>query len=156
MKKINHLFKLIPEAHPATFQGYEFLTLVRFNDEDYITIIDNVVKGEIVAYVMDFCRKEFDARPEETEEAIVKVAIDWYENNRTNYPISVEFARQGLSSISSRIVRKFPVDFVTRVIGPLPEFNMGAPHKVKKRKKKAIPKNVEVIYRTLPRENVEG
>lgn len=148
MKKINQLFPLIAEPHPENFGGYAFLTLVRYNDEDYITIIDNVVKGEIIAYVLDFCSKEFESKPQESEEAIIKVAIQWNDTAKGKYPISVEFARQGLGPITSRIVRKFQVDYVTRVIGPMPEFNMGMPHKIKKRKKKSPPKGIEVIYRS--------
>jgi len=30
----------------------------------------------------------------------------------------------------------------------MPSFNMGGPHKVKKRKKKNVPKGIEVIYRS--------
>lgn len=149
MKKINQLFPLVAEPHPETYAGYGFLTMISFNSENYITIVDNIVKEEIVAYVLDFCPKEFENKPEESEQAIIRVASIWYEIQPAAYPVSIEFARKGISAITSRIIRKFPIDFVTRVIGPLPEFNMGAPEKTKKRKKKSPPKGVEVIYRTL-------
>ena len=106
MKKINQLFPLVAEPHPENYNGCAFLTLVCYNGENFITIIDNIVNGEIVAYVLDHCTKEFDQRPEDSEQAIISVATAWYENNRHKYPVSVEFARHGISDMASKIIRK--------------------------------------------------
>jgi hypothetical protein len=43
------------------------------------------------------------------------------------------------------ILRAYPIDYVTRVIGPLPQFDMEGPIKVRKRKRKDIPSGVEII-----------
>ena len=147
MKKISQAFPLINEPHPATYNGPPFLTLIRFNDKDYINIVDNVINNEIVTYVLDLCPKEFDYKPEFREQALIEVAYDWHDNSKGKYPISIEFSRRGLSLESSKILRRFTVDFVTRVIGPLPQFEMGGPYKVKKRKRKPVPTNVEFINR---------
>jgi hypothetical protein len=149
MKKINQLFPLVAEPHPDHYKGYEFLTLICFNGETFITIIDNVVKGEIIAYVLDFCAREYESQPEASEDYIIKVTHHWFTENRTSYPVSIEFAKSGISLLASKIIRKFPVDFVTRVIGPLPTFAMGAPTKIKKRKKKGPPRGIEVVYHRL-------
>lgn len=148
MKKINQAFPLINEDHPATYNGPPFLTLIRFNDKDSITIVDNVINNEIVSYVLDLCPKEFSHNPELKEHALIEVAYDWFENSNGAYPISIEFSRRGMSEYTSKILRRFTVDYVTRVIGPLPRFEMGGPTKVKKRKRKSIPKNVEFIDKT--------
>jgi hypothetical protein len=145
MKKINQAFPLINEPHPVTYLGPPFLTLIRFNDKDYINIVDNVINNEIVTYVLDLCPKEFDYKPELREQALIEIAYDWHENSKAQYPISIEFSRRGVSLEASKILRRFTVDYVTRVIGPLPQFEMGGPFKVKKRKRKPVPTNVEFI-----------
>lgn len=145
MKKINQVFPLISEPHPVTYLGPPFLTLIRFNEKDYINIVDNVINSEIVTYVLDLCPKEFDYHSEMREQALIEIAYEWYENSKASYPISIEFSRRGVSIETSKILRRFPVDYVTRVIGPLPQFEMGGPFKVKKRKRKPVPNNVEFI-----------
>ena len=147
MKKINQAFPLINEPHPETYNGPPFLTLIRFNDKDYINIVDNVLNNEIVTYVLDLCPKEFGDRPELREQALIEIAYEWYENPVIAYPISIEFSRRGVGPEASKILRRFPVDYVTRVIGPLPRFEMGGPFKVKKRKRKPVPTNIEFINR---------
>lgn len=147
MKKINQAFPLINEPHPVTYNGPPFLTLIRFNDKDYINIVDNVINNEIVTYVLDLCPKEFDYKPELKEQALIEIAYDWYETSHAAYPISIEFSRRGVVAEASKIMRRFTVDYVTRVIGPLPTFEMGGPFKVKKRKRKPVPKGVEFINR---------
>lgn len=147
MKKINQAFPLINEPHPETYAGPPFLTLIRFNDKDYINIVDNVINNEIVTYVLDLCPKEFDYKPELKEQQLIEIAYDWYEESKASYPISIEFSRRGISVDATKILRRFTVDYVSRVIGPLPRFEMGGPFKVKKRKRKPIPTNVEFINR---------
>ncbi len=147
MKKINQAFPLINEPHPETYSGPAFLTLIRFNDVDYINIVDNVINNEIVSYVLDFCPKEFDYKPELREHALIEIAYEWYTSPKPDYPISIEFSRRGVSVEASKILRRFTVDYVTRVIGPLPRYEMGGPFKTKKRKRKPVPKGVEFIDR---------
>lgn len=147
MKKINQAFPLINEPHPATYSGPPFLTLIRFNDKDYINIVDNVINSEIVTYVLDLCPKEFDYKPDLREQNLIEIAYDWHETAKGAYPISIEFSRRGVSLEASKILRRFTIDYVTRVIGPLPQFEMGGPFKVKKRKRKPIPAGVEFINR---------
>ena len=150
MKKVNQAFPLISEPHPITYKGPPFLTLIRFHDKDCITIVDNVINNEIVTYVLDLCPKEFQYKPVEREQALIEIAYDWFDASKAAYPISIEFSRRGVSLEASRILRRFPVDFVTRVIGPLHRFDMGGPYKVKKRKRKPLPKGVEFIDRVHP------
>lgn len=145
MKKINQAFPLVNEPYPDTYPGPKFLTLIRFNDKDYINIVDNVINNEIVTYVLDLCPKEFDYKPELREQTLIEIAYDWFETSSHIYPISIEFSRRGVAPEASKILRRFTVDYVTRVIGPLPRFEMGGPFKVKKRKRKPIPKGVEFV-----------
>lgn len=142
-------FPLVVEPHPADYEGYDFITLVRFNDDTFLSVIDNVSKKYIFGYVIDMCG------PDQFEEQkLIEVAYEWYGTNGDRYPISVELSKRGLIERAQTILRAFPLDYVTRVIGPLPHFNMAGPTKVRKRKKKEISKNIEIIHRPLNSVNV--
>ena len=137
-------FPLVVEPHPEDYDGYEFITLIRFNDESYLNIVDNINKKYIYGYVIDLCGPEqFD------EEELIKIAYEWYYSNGDRYPISVEFSKRGLTDKASNILRVFPLDYVTRVIGPLPHFNMDGPNRVRKRKRKEISKGIEITYKRI-------
>lgn len=126
-------FPLVVEPHPNDYFGYEFLTLIRFNDESSLNIIDNVSKKYIHTYVVDLCGPE-----SVDEEALINVANEWYHSNGKRYPISIEFSRRNMVEETSKILRAYPLDYVSRVIGPLTYFNMGGPIRVRKRKRKLI------------------
>ncbi len=148
MKTSAQSFPLIIEAHPDTYSGPPFLTLIRFNNKDYINIVDNVMNNELIVYVLDLCPQACEYKANAKEKRIIDVAYDWYETSREKHPISIEFSRRGMCSETSKIIRSFQIDYVSRVIGPLPTFEMGGPFKVKKRKRKPIPNNVEFVNKT--------
>lgn len=126
-------YPLIVESYPSDYDGYEFITLISYNDQEYLTIIDNVTNKNIVAYVLDYCEQtKID------QNKLIDVVNQWFEFERQSYPVSVEFSRLGLSDITGKILRCFPIDYVTRVIGPLPEFDIQGAKKIKKRKKKDV------------------
>lgn len=143
MKKFGNKYPLVIEEHPEDYQGYEFITLIRYNDENFLNIVDNICNKQIVTYVLDYCNQV-----NVDEKIIIDIAFDWYANNKKNYPISIEFSKLKISDQTAKILRCFPIDYVSRVIGPLPEYNMGGPLKVKKRKRRPIPKNMEFINKS--------
>jgi len=143
MKKLGGKYPLIVEPYPEDYTGYEFITLLKYNDETFLNIIDNVYDKEIITYVLDLCAPSgVDA------ELILSIAQSWFYNNKDQHPISVEFSKLQLSRETQKIMRCFPVAYVSRVIGPLPQYAMDGPVKVKKRKRKIIPKNIEFINKT--------
>lgn len=146
MKKYGGKYPLIVEAHPENYNGYEFITLIQYNDETYINIIDNVCNKQIITYVLDLCTPS-----NVDEELIINTAQKWFNENSLNYPISIEFSKLKMTEEAAKILRYFPIDYVTRVIGPLPEYNMGGPLKIKKRKRKIIPRNIEFINKSTKR-----
>ena len=81
------------------------------------------------------------------EESIISVASDWYTENKTRYPLSFEFSKLGLTNEAGKIYRAFNVEFITRVIGPMPKFPMDAIRSIKRRRRKPIPPNVIVIHK---------
>lgn len=130
---------LITEPHPEGYTGYPFITLIGYNDEISLNIVDNVVNKQIVAYVLDLCG------PSQINELeLVSLVADWFYSERhKKHPISVEFSRLGLAGRLSSILRCYPTEYVTRVIGPLPEYKMSGVIKSKKKKKKSIPVGIE-------------
>lgn len=135
---------LVIETYPENYDGYEFITLIRYNDENFINIVDNVINNTIITYVLDFC-----PRANISEEKIIDVAHEWFVTSKDKYPISIEFSKRGLVSETSQILHCFPIDYVARVIGPLPTYKMDGAYKVRKRKKKVIPAGIEIIEKKL-------
>ncbi|QDJ96402.1 hypothetical protein Xoosp13_216 [Xanthomonas phage Xoo-sp13] len=134
---------LITEPHPEGYNGYPFITLIRYNDVNTINIIDNVVNKQIIGYVLDLC-----APAGLDEQAVVSIAEDWfYSDRQKRYPLSVEFSRRELSGVMAPILRCYPTEYVTRVIGPLPEYKMGGVFKTKKKRKKSIPADIDFVDR---------
>lgn len=130
---------LIVEKHPSEYKGYPFITLIQYKDQDFLVIIDNYDDKNIDAYVLDLCKPA-----EVNEEHLIEIVHAWWEERRENFPVSFEFSRLGITNHVSRIYRSFHIEYVTRVIGPLPFFEMGDAIKIKRRKKKPIPNGMEV------------
>lgn len=130
---------LIVEPHPKDYTGFPFITLVQYRKQPMLTIVDNATDDIIRAFVLDLCGPE-----RVDEELIIRVVAEWYTTNRTNFPVSVEFSRLGLASVTSKIYRTLNVEFVSRVIGPVPRYPMSTVKSVKRRRRKPISDAVEV------------
>lgn len=130
---------LLLEPHPRDYTGLPFLTLIQYRKHPVLTIVDNVDSQTLKVYVLDLCGPEGV-----DEETMVIAAADWYENNRFNYPISVEFSKRGMTADVSRVYKSFNVEFVSRVIGPVSKFPMVAIKSVKRRRRKTVPPGVEI------------
>lgn len=136
-----HQAPLIIEPHPDDYDGYPFVTLIQYREKHFLTVVDNATDNEIGAFVLDMCSPEGL-----NEEIIITVIADWYESNKSRYPLSVEFSKRGIAQELSRIYQIYNIDFVTRVIGPLPRFNMTETKTIRRRKKKQIPRGVELHH----------
>jgi hypothetical protein len=79
------------------------------------------------------------------EELLISVAKKWYDDNGLyRYPVSFTLSRYGIANEASKIHRTFNIEHVTRVIGPLPKFEMKEVKSVKRRRRKPVPQGVEV------------
>lgn len=136
--KGNSEFPITIEDYPKDYNGYEFLALIKYNGDVNLGIIDNVNKRHISAYCMDLC-----APQNIPEFEIIRVANRWFHSNRENYPISVEFCKSGIESITSKIMKSYSIDYVSRIIGPVFFFEMNNPTKTRKRKRKIPKENPE-------------
>lgn len=130
---------LVVENHPSDYTGYPFITLIQYRKAHVLTIVDNSNDQSIKLYVLDLCGPEHIK-----EEKIIEIAAQWYETSRHLYPLSVEFSKRGLTPETSKIYRTFNTEFVTRVIGPLPQFEMSEGIRVKRRKRKPLSPGVEI------------
>lgn len=141
MRKNSNQVQLIIEPYPDNYNGYEFITLIRYNDENYLNIVDNIINKTVQSYVLDFCQSS-----SVREDLIIDVARNWYESkNYIKHPLSIEMSRLGINEYASPILRNFPLDFITRVIGPLPEYPMSGAIKLRRRKRKSIPSYMEFV-----------
>lgn len=130
---------LIIEAHPKEYKGYPFVTVIVYRKQPMLTIVDNADEDDIKAFVLDYCGAEGV-----NEESLIVAAAEWYQENKAAFPVSIEFSRRGMTAETSKIFRSLNIEFVSRVIGPLPKFPMGAAKSVKRRRRKPIPANVEI------------
>lgn len=135
---------LIVEDHPDEYEGYPFITLIQYRRSHVLSIVDNSDEQSIKSYVLDLCGPE-----RVDEQKVIEIAASWYKTNRANHPLSVEFSRKGFTAEAGRIYRTFNIEFVTRVIGPLPRFEMSETIKVKRRKRKSVPTGVEVVKKPV-------
>jgi len=135
---------LIREDHPENYTGYPFVTLIQYRKDNILTIIDNSDDKEIAAFVLDLCAQE-----SVDEERIIEIAANWYEEGHERYPMSFEFSRLGVSGETGKIFRNYNIEFITRVIGPLPRFDMNTPPQIKRRRRKAVPPGMEIHKKVL-------
>lgn len=135
---------LIVEKHPPEYNGYPFITLLQYRDSQLLTIVDNVTDKHVRTYVLDYCGPAGIK-----EEQIINAASDWHSEHRDDYPVSFAFSRLGISGEIGKIYRTLNIEFVTRVIGPLPHFEMNEVHSIKRRRRKAIPLGMEVHKKLL-------
>lgn len=132
---------LIIEPHPVEYEGYPFITLLQYSKKHSLTIIDNADDKTIKAYVLDMC-----GPAQVNEELLITVAHEWYSaGEHERIPVSIAFSKSGISPEAMKIYRSFNIEFVTRVIGPLPRFEMKKVRSTKRRRRKPIPPGVELI-----------
>lgn len=130
---------LIVEPHPKDYSGFPFITLIQYRKHPMLTIVDNATDGTIRAFVLDLCGPE-----RVDEELVIRAAAEWYTNSRNAIPISVEFSRLGIAGATSKIYRSLNLEFVSRVIGPVPRYPMSTVKSIKRRRRKPISPTIEV------------
>lgn len=130
---------LIIEPHPKDYSGFPFVTLIQYRKQPMLVIVDNADDEVIRAFVLDLCGPE-----RIDEELVIQAAAEWYATNRANFPISIEFSRNGLTPATTKIYRALNVEFVSRIIGPVPKYPMNSVKSIKRRRRKAIAPGVEI------------
>lgn len=131
---------IIVEAHPEDYQGYPFITLIQYRDDYTLLIVDNATEKVVEGYVLDLCGP---AKVDE-ESVIIKTA-EWFEGYREKFPVSFYFSQQGVSGKFCPIYRSYPTEFITRIIGPMPVFDMVEGITIKRRRRKPLPAGLKVV-----------
>lgn len=131
---------LVAELHPRSYTGFPFITLIQYRKTPMLTIVDNIRKDSIGAFIIELCGPE-----NVDEELLITTADLWYSNNKNLYPVSVEFSKRGLTPYFSKIFRTLNIDLVSRVIGPLPSYPIDSPKNIRRKRKKLIPSSVEIL-----------
>lgn len=130
---------LIIEPHPKDYSGFPFVTLIQYRKQPMLVIVDNADNEVIRAFVLDLCGPE-----RVDEELVIQAAAEWYAENRSNFPISIDFSRKGLTSTMTKIYRSLNVEYVSRIIGPVPKYPMNTVKSIKRRRRKQIAPGVEI------------
>jgi len=130
--------EVIIEPHPVGYDGFPFITLVQYRKSPMLVIVDNIDDSIMRTFLLDLCGPEGV-----DEEMIISVAEQWYNVNRSLFPISVEFSKRGLTHITSKIYKALNVEFISRIIGPAPKYPMVNVKSVKRRRRKVISPNME-------------
>jgi hypothetical protein len=134
-------YPLIVEPHPETYTGYPFITLIQYRKRHSLNIVDNSDDKAIRAYVLDLC-----GPADVNEELLITAAHEWSQSEECGtVPISIAFARLGIAGETSKVYRSLNTEFVTRVIGPLPKFDIEQTRSVKRRRRKPVPAGVQII-----------
>ncbi len=133
---------LIFESHPSSYTGFKFITLIEYNKQKLLTIVDNVTEHAINCYVLDYTNCDIVS-----SEQIIEAANLWYQTDRA-VPISIYLSTHNLTAIGSKLYRVLNIEFVTRLIGPAPSYQFKSTHGIKRRRRKPIA-NVEIIQSDL-------
>jgi len=136
---VKRLFPFIIQNYPSEYTGYPFLTVIQYKNQHIISIIDNVNKKTLKAFVLDLCGPE-----NVDEELVINIASYWYEFEKGGYPLSIEFSKRGLANITSKIMKTYTIDSISRVMGPLYVYPTDNVVKIKRRKRREIPVGVEI------------
>jgi len=131
----------------AEDQGnYFFLSVLEFRKENYLVIVDNITEEGIGAYVLDYAQQEgIDVKQ------LISVVTAWFYRGSYRYPLSFEFSRLGMATLTNRIYKNFELAHVTRLIGNAFQYDLTAPPKIKRRRVSMIPAGVEIkLKRSSP------
>ena len=51
-------YPILVEDYPTGYTGPPFLTLIEYENECYLTVVDFVTNASVSAYVLDLCKSE--------------------------------------------------------------------------------------------------
>jgi hypothetical protein len=122
--------------------NYLYMSLVEYKREQYLCIIDSVKEYEIGAYVLDYAEQEnIDLQK------LFQLATFWFYSNSDNYPLSVQFAKSGLTQWVAPIYKTFDTSYVSRIVGQAFFYKNIDNTKVKRRRVVPIPEGVEIRFK---------
>jgi uncharacterized protein YqfB (UPF0267 family) len=126
-----------------------FLSVLRYRDDDYLVIVDNITEDEIHAYVLDYAQQEGINLSE-----FMKIVKTWYDTSSQLVPLSFELSRLNLAAVTNRIFKTFELAHVIRLIGNDFRYPHYAAPRVRRRKITFVQKCIEVRPKATVRQLV--
>lgn len=121
-----------------------YLSVLEYRRENYLVVIDNVSSEEIGAYVLDYAQQErLDLGQ------LMSVITYWFYRGSTQYPLSFEFSRLGMTPMTNRIYKTFELAHVTRLIGYDFKYDFETPPKVRRRRVNLIPAGTPIRIKRM-------
>ena len=119
--------------------NYLYMSLVEYKREQYLCIIDTIKTSEIGAYVLDYAEQEnIDLQK------FFQLVTYWFYSKSDEHPLSVEFARHGLTTWVSPIHKTFDTTYVSRIVGHAFFYKNLDKSKVRRRRIVPIPEGIEI------------
>lgn len=116
-----------------------YLSVLEYRRQNYLCIVDNISSEEVGAYVLDFAQQEkLDLKQ------LMSIITYWFYRGSTQYPLSFEFSRLGITPATNRIYKTFELAHVTRLIGHDFRYDFESAPKVRRRRVSLIPAGTEV------------
>ena len=137
--------KKIPELKIELVNGLGnmlYLSLIEYKREEYLCILDNIRSSEIDAYVLDYAdQHRIDMKD------FFQVVTRWFYAASEIHPLSVEFARHGLTQYAAPIYRTFDATYVSRIVGHGFSYDAMNKSKVRRRRVVPLPEGIEVVLK---------
>lgn len=124
---------LIFEPYPETYTGLPFITYIQYRTSDMLVIVDNIDEENIKVYDLELCEAH-----KIDQDAIMKIALEWYGSGTPSKPISVEFSSRGLSPCVTQIYKTLKREYVSRFIGPAWQYSMYDIKSIKRRRRRPL------------------
>lgn len=134
--------KRIPELKIEEVNGrgnFIYLSLIEYKREEYLCVIDSVKSNEIGAYVLDYAEQENIDLSQ-----FFKLATLWFYAKSDIHPLSVDFAKKGLTEWVGPIYKTFDTTYVSRIIGQAFTFENLDKNRVRRRRVVPIPEGIEI------------
>jgi hypothetical protein len=129
--------------HFADTTNLCFVSLIEYKREQYLGIIDNITDTELSAFILSHAKPEIIGADD-----FIRFAIRWFYKSSGKYPLSFEFAKQGLTNKIQPLYKTFDLGYVSRVIGkPFIFDNLNASTKIKRRRVVDVPEYVEIKFK---------
>jgi hypothetical protein len=116
-----------------------YLSIIEYKRENYLTVIDNITKSDVSAFVLDYTNQEKINTLD-----FLSLVNNWFYQSAHLHPLSFELSKHGLSDVMAPLYRTFELNSVSRIVGHPFSFNLEPSSKVKRRKVSITPSTVEI------------
>lgn len=124
------------EPYPSHYEGFQFLSLIQYNEKNILLIVDNILNNNVIGFVVEQCyANSLDP------EVLLAKATAWRDQGlHLQMPLSIFLARYNLLDDYSVILKSYPIDSVSRIIGSIHKFEMKKSTRIRRKKHKTIVK----------------